>query len=182
MAGTFLEGLNLLSISAILGGDGDGGLGSVPRSVCVQASTAGERTDKGRGLRRPQWRRRGIFMRFAHSKRAVWEIAFYYSVLFLPPFTLAVPNANTNNIWHPHAAPLARPLANLQENCKANSAAAPLLLCLLAPGQIFAISWRFHFCLRECMTESDGETLAVSMGKMGSAKKPPNRLRLQSSA
>ena len=83
MAGTFLEGLNLLSISAILRGDGDGGLGSVPRSVRLRPGLDRRRTDKGRGLRRPR-RRRGIFMRFAHSKRAVWEIAFYYSFLFLP--------------------------------------------------------------------------------------------------
>ena len=91
-------------------------------------------------------------------------------VLFLfssSTFTLAEPNANTNNIWHAHAAPFARPLANLQENCKANSAAALLPLCLLAPGQIFAISWRLHFRKRECMTESNGETLSVSRRNIG---------------
>ena len=169
MAGTFLEGLNLLSISAILGGDGDGGLGSVRRSVRLRPGLDRRRTDKGGGC----GDRSGGGGEFSCALLAVKElygksrfITLFFS--FLPSLLPCLMQIRTT---YGTRTPLARPLANLQENCKANSAAALLLLCLLAPGQIFAISWRFHFCVRECMTKSDGETLAVSMGNMGSAKK-----------
>ena len=166
LAGTFLEGLNLLSISAILGGDADEGLGSVRRSVCVQA--AGERTREG-GREAAATAAPAVNFHALSSERKSCmgnRVLLPFSSPSLS-FTLAVPNANTNNIWHPHErTPFARPLANLQENCKAISAAAPPPL-LFRSGTNIRNFTAVSFPRAACGAESERETLGVSVKCLG---------------